>query len=551
MTITFSGITDTSVTPTVTYVAANGTVDDGTPGNEVANGENAVSTDGVGPTVTITSSSGSSGDTVNSSTLSYTVTFSESVSNFDITDITVTGTANGGTPVASNFDGSGATYTFDVVKGTSDGTVSVSVSQNKARDVVSVNNKNTISNTYTLTVDSLTVNTSTVNTTGVKHNGNNKQPNTAPSFSSSISKVGTTSTGGDTGFGGILKNGPTNDDVTRVIDSGETVRLKINLYDDDGLSEINQIGINTNFKKESNNPTIPYATILWTTFNDLAVYDKDGIFSDVKTQTVEFDGELILFVDITFDGFMDTTDLEIKAYDKNMAKMIEMYEDIWTLNPPIIETVYEEPAKEFWDLIKISENIVDYNKSGIASSGHIKPIFISAELGEDCIKKHGTMDIRNSDGKVIQKINFRTNSEGLYDGVIGVTKEWIPDNYSVHLNIGQKNITPVRITILSEYDYGILSTQTPNSDVEEFVDISSFHETITNTQSKNLIEINGLIDTKKLGFPVNIKISGNGIDTKFISHLTNSGEFNSYFEIDSKWNSGDYDISIDYLGDVI
>jgi hypothetical protein len=148
-------------------------------------------------------------------------------------------------PLLVIFAGSGATYTFDVVKGTSDGTVSVSVSQNKARDVVSINNKNTISNTYTLTVDSL----SSASSTDVKKSRSHSPPNNAPSFSSSISKVGTTSTGGDTGFGGILKNGPTTDDKTRVINSGETVRLKINLSDEDGLNEINQVGINTNFKK--------------------------------------------------------------------------------------------------------------------------------------------------------------------------------------------------------------------------------------------------------------------------------------------------------------
>ncbi|RMW33375.1 MAG: hypothetical protein EA437_06740, partial [Candidatus Nitrosomarinus sp.] len=32
---------------------------------------------------------------------------------------------------------------------------------------------------------------------------------------------------------------------------------------------------------------------------------------------------------------------------------------------------------------------------------------------------------------------------------------------------------------------------------------------------------------------------------------SSSGEFNSYFKIDSKWNSGDYELSLDYLGDVI
>ena len=102
------------------------------------------------PSVTITSSSGSSGDTVNSSTLSYTATFNESVSNFVVGDITVTGTANGSSPAASNFAGSGTTYTFDV-KVSSSGTVIVDIVANVATDTGG--NGNSASNTYTLTVE--------------------------------------------------------------------------------------------------------------------------------------------------------------------------------------------------------------------------------------------------------------------------------------------------------------------------------------------------------------------------------------------------------------
>ena len=110
------------------------------------------------PTVTITSSTGSSGDTVSDTTLSFTATFSESVSNFVVGDITVTGTANDGSPEASNFAGSGTTYTFDVVQGSfdvvqgsSDGTVSVSIAAGVTTDAAG--NDNTVSNTYTLTID--------------------------------------------------------------------------------------------------------------------------------------------------------------------------------------------------------------------------------------------------------------------------------------------------------------------------------------------------------------------------------------------------------------
>ena len=117
----------------------------------------------ISPTVTITSSTGDSGDTVSDTTLSYTATFSESTSNFVVGDITVTGTANDSSPAASNFAGSGTTYTFDVVKGSSDGTVSVSVAAGRATDAAG--NDNTVSNTYALTIDT-TVTSSGASTQG-------------------------------------------------------------------------------------------------------------------------------------------------------------------------------------------------------------------------------------------------------------------------------------------------------------------------------------------------------------------------------------------------
>ena len=52
------------------------------------------------------------GDTHNSNIISYTATFSEAVTGFDESNITVSGTTFGGTPVVSDFDGTGTTYTF-------------------------------------------------------------------------------------------------------------------------------------------------------------------------------------------------------------------------------------------------------------------------------------------------------------------------------------------------------------------------------------------------------------------------------------------------------
>ena len=121
------------------------------------NGSNDCQT--IGPeeplTVTITTSNGNCGDTISSSagssiTFSYTTTFSTSTSDFTIGDITVTGTADDGSPVASNFAGSGTTYTFDVVVSSS-GTVIVSIAADAATNTAG--NGNSVSNTCTLTAD--------------------------------------------------------------------------------------------------------------------------------------------------------------------------------------------------------------------------------------------------------------------------------------------------------------------------------------------------------------------------------------------------------------
>ena len=100
----------------------------------------------MGPTVTITSSSGDSGSSISGSgSITYTVTFSESVTDFTIDDITVSGSANAR---VNNFAGSGTTYTFDV--GGSDGTVLVSIRSGVATDASG--NSNVVSNEYIFSV---------------------------------------------------------------------------------------------------------------------------------------------------------------------------------------------------------------------------------------------------------------------------------------------------------------------------------------------------------------------------------------------------------------
>nr|AIE91599.1 Serine proteinase inhibitor, KU family protein [uncultured marine thaumarchaeote AD1000_12_H07] len=100
----------------------------------------------MGPTVTITSSSGDSGSSISVGIITYTVVFSESVTDFTIYDITLSGSANAR---VNNFAGSGTTYTFDVVRG-SDGTVLVSIAEGAATDANG--NGNVVSNEYIFSV---------------------------------------------------------------------------------------------------------------------------------------------------------------------------------------------------------------------------------------------------------------------------------------------------------------------------------------------------------------------------------------------------------------
>ena len=136
----------TSITP-----AADGTVsvkinsDKAT--DAAGNGNTASSTfsitfDSTAPTVSIASSASSP---TNGSPIPITITFSESVTGFTSSDLTVT---NGS---AGSFSGSGTTYTASITP-SSDGTVSVKVNSGKASDAAG--NSNAASSTFSITYDS-------------------------------------------------------------------------------------------------------------------------------------------------------------------------------------------------------------------------------------------------------------------------------------------------------------------------------------------------------------------------------------------------------------
>lgn len=97
--------------------------------------------DGTKPSVTITSTTA---NPANTGPINITITFSESVAGFDNSDVTVTGGSE------SNFSGSGATYSLDVMP-SAHGTISVDVAANAANDAAG--NGNTAATQYQHTYD--------------------------------------------------------------------------------------------------------------------------------------------------------------------------------------------------------------------------------------------------------------------------------------------------------------------------------------------------------------------------------------------------------------
>jgi hypothetical protein len=95
-------------------IAAGGATDEaGNSAVTVAGNDSSVTFDSVGPRVTIDQGAGQ-GDPTNSTSIVFDVVFSESVLDFDLTDLDLSGSTGGGAGLTPVIAGSGATYTVTV-----------------------------------------------------------------------------------------------------------------------------------------------------------------------------------------------------------------------------------------------------------------------------------------------------------------------------------------------------------------------------------------------------------------------------------------------------
>jgi len=118
------------------------------------------------------------------------------------------------------------------------------------------------------------------------------------------------------GFGGIIsKNNLDEESTTRVIDIGEKLTLRFEVYENSGASRIEHVSLYLNGKGHYN--LLEGDTyIRYHQFKDLEIKDQYGLFSKVDFKINEIDsGNAVLIFEIVFDKPMDTSDLLLRMWD--------------------------------------------------------------------------------------------------------------------------------------------------------------------------------------------------------------------------------------------
>ncbi|MEA3075997.1 MAG: hypothetical protein QOF60_905 [Actinomycetota bacterium] len=150
-TVAVSGLTDGTIVVTVPPGGAADAA--GNTNGASTSGDNSVTVDKTAPSVTVNQGA-SQPDPTNGSSVTFTATFSENVTGFDNTDVTITGTAFTAAPAAMvAVAGGPQIYTLTVTGMDKDGTVVAAVGAAKAKDVVMRDNTASTSTDNTISRD--------------------------------------------------------------------------------------------------------------------------------------------------------------------------------------------------------------------------------------------------------------------------------------------------------------------------------------------------------------------------------------------------------------
>ena len=156
ITLDLNGLITDADNPVISYTGTAGSIEDLAENPLAAFTdravENEIDTTGPVPTLTITSDPGATH--TNGPEVSYRVEFDMDVDGFDMDDIEVSGSADGGNPEVTTFvTVSGSIYTFDVERGDSDGNVMVFIPVDRTTD--RSGNQNVASNRLEIIFDTI------------------------------------------------------------------------------------------------------------------------------------------------------------------------------------------------------------------------------------------------------------------------------------------------------------------------------------------------------------------------------------------------------------
>ena len=150
---------------------------------------------------------------------------------------------------------------------------------------------------------------------------------------------------------------------------------------------------------------------------------------------------------------------------------------------------------------------------------------------------------------------YRIN-DGTFQTFIVIDSQWSSGTYDVQVNfldetkfvqsINIENQNPMHVD-----KHMVFLKQFESTDVKEkpksFLEISESKVILSDELSRQTVEVYGKIISNQFGVPVEIIISGNGIEKKWYAPRINDDTFQTFFEIDSEWNSGVYDVYVSYF----
>jgi hypothetical protein len=150
--------------------------------------------------------------------------------------------------------------------------------------------------------------------------------------------------------------------------------------------------------------------------------------------------------------------------------------------------------------------------------------------------------------------------DGTFQTFFMIDSEWSSGTYDVQVNFLDETKFVQSINIENQNpghvnEHEVFLKQFESTDVKEkpksFLEISESKVILSDELSRQTVEVYGKIISNQFGVPVEIIISGNGIEKKWYAPRINDDTFQTFFEIDSEWDSGVYDVYVNYFNERI